>query len=62
MKQLLVPTEAPKSVKYLLFQASRDGFLTSEEDAAAVWKELVCVAAVEDEECQKHNMVALSKG
>lgn len=40
-----VPIECPSEVSALLFQASRDSMILSSEDAAAVWKELVCVAA-----------------
>lgn len=46
MKELLVPTDAPKEVAYLLYQAARDGCLLSEADAVAVWRELVSVAAM----------------
>ena len=44
--ELLVPLEAPKEIAYLLFQAARDGCLVSENDARAVWRELVSVAGM----------------
>jgi hypothetical protein len=46
IENLTVPVEAPQEIAYLLHQASRDGCLSSQEDAKAVWKELVSVAAM----------------
>jgi hypothetical protein len=44
---LLVPLDAPKNIAALLWQAVRDNCIENENDAAAVWKELVAVAAIE---------------
>ena len=62
MKHLLVPIEAPNNVKYLLWQAAfRDRLIETEEDAAAVWKELICVAGLETDEARAYNIKELQK-
>lgn len=50
MKHVLVPIEATKTIAELLLQAASDDMILSLEDAEAVWRELVCVAALETEE------------
>ena len=45
MVEIIVPLEAPTEVAYLLYQAARDGCLTSKEDAKIIWKASVLIAA-----------------
>jgi hypothetical protein len=47
MIELIVRMEANEAVAYLLYQAARDGMIESTEDAKAVWKELISIAAMD---------------